>query len=98
MQRYNTSDRDSPDNLLTFTPRFLPPLFEKEFDEENDMDMYKEEILELEIWTKKNKPNGDWAKRVQGVRDLLILQQRGILKGDHGRVSWIEKSIIIAGR
>jgi len=53
-QREEASDRDSPDNLLTFTSRFLPPLFEKEFDEENDMDMYKEEILELEIWTKKN--------------------------------------------
>jgi len=93
-QREPTSEGDR-DHLLTFTPHFSPPLFEKEFDEENDMDMYKEEIIELEMWTKKNKPNGDWAKRVEGVRDLLILQQRSILKGDFGRVSWMEKSIII---
>jgi len=73
-------DRDLLDYLLTFTPRFLPPLYKKEFDEENGIDLYKEEIVELKIWTKKNKPNGDWARRVGGVRDLLILQQRGILK------------------
>ena len=47
----------------------------------------KEDIVELEIWTKKNKPNGDWAKRMEGVRDLLILQQRVISEGDFGRVS-----------
>jgi len=37
-QREGDCDRDSPDNHLTsgFTPRFLPPLFEKEFDEENN--------------------------------------------------------------
>ena len=42
------------------------------------MDMYEKEIVELEIWMEKNKPNRDWAKRVEGVHDLLILQQHGI--------------------
>jgi len=62
------------------------------------MDIYEQGVAELEIWTKKNKPNGDWAKRVEGVHDLLILQQLGISKGDHGNVSWLEKSIIFAER
>jgi len=70
-----------PDNFLasSFTPRFLPPLFEKEFEEENDMQINEQEVAELEIRTKKNKPNDDWAKRGEGVHDLLILQQHGIL-------------------
>jgi hypothetical protein len=38
--------------------------------------MYEKEILELEIWIKKNQMETGRS----GYRDLLILQQRGILK------------------
>ena len=31
------------------------------------MDIYEKEIAELEIWIKKDKPNGEWAKEVEGV-------------------------------
>jgi len=60
-QREGDCNRGSLDNFLapSFTLRFLPPLFEKEFEEENDMDIYEQEVAELEILTKKNKPNGD---------------------------------------
>jgi len=37
------------DHLLTFTPRFLPPLFQTEFEEENDMDIYENERLFVDL-------------------------------------------------
>jgi len=64
-QREPTSEGDR-DHLLTFTPHFSPPLFEKEFDEENDMDMYKEEIIELEMWTKKEQTKWRLGKASRG--------------------------------
>ena len=42
--------RDCVDHLLTFTPRFSPPLFQKEFEEEDDVDTYEKKIAEPEIW------------------------------------------------
>jgi len=30
---------DCVDHLLAFTPHFLPPLFQKEFEEQGDMDI-----------------------------------------------------------
>jgi hypothetical protein len=56
-------------------PQFLTPPLDFEYAFFN-LENFESEIQDLNMWLKKNKERvtGDWQKRIQGVRDLLVWQ------------------------
>lgn len=59
---------------------------------------FESELLELNVWAKTASPTGDWLKRVDGLRDLLKIQQRNADREAGPKQDWVKKSLVIAER